>query len=66
MLGVMDNNIGFHKTRQVMRPKQEHPEIITNGSLPEFVFTYLYHIASRSVLIPIRNFKLNLDIFIDR
>jgi hypothetical protein len=66
MFGLMDNNIGFHMSRQVVRPKQEHPDIITGGSLPEFVFTFLYSIASRSVLIPVRNFKTNLDIFINR
>ena len=62
----MDNNIGFHKIRQVIRPKQEHPDIITNGSLPEFVFTFLYSIASRSILIPLRNFRVNLNIFTNR
>lgn len=66
MFGWMDNNIGFHKIRQVIRPKQEHPDIITNGSLPEFVFTFLYSIASRSILIPLRNFKVNLNIFTNR
>ena len=66
MFGLMDNNIGFNKIRQIIRPKQEHPDIITNGSLPEFVFTFLYSIASRSILIPVRNFKTNLDVFINR
>ena len=66
MYGWMDNNIGFHKNRQVIRPKHEHPDVVTGGSLPEFVFTFLYSIASRSLLIPVRNFKLNLDVFVNR
>jgi len=66
MFGLMDNNIGFYKFRQTIRPKHEHPNIITNGSLPEFVFTFLYSIASRSILIPVRNFITNLNIFINR
>lgn len=60
-LGVMDNNIGLHKNRQVIRPKYEHPSIITSGSLSEFVFTFLYSLASRSILIPIRNVKTSFN-----
>jgi len=66
MFGWMDNNIGFYKFRKTIRPKHEHPDIVTNGSLPEFVFTFLYSIASRSILIPVRNFISNLNIFINR
>jgi len=65
MAGLMENNIGLYQLRYNVRPKHQHPDIITNGSLPEFVFTFLYSIASRSILIPVRNFIATIYKFIN-
>ncbi len=54
MFGVMDNNMGFHKERSAVRPQTIHPEIITEGSMSNFIYSFFYSISSRSILVLIR------------
>lgn len=54
MFGVMDNNMGFHKERLSIRPQTTHPEIKTDESMLDFVFSTFHSIASRSILVLIR------------
>lgn len=64
--GWFSNNMGVQKNRREFRPVYSHPGVNTDGSLIEFVFTYLYAAASRSVLILLRNIQLNISIAYER
>jgi hypothetical protein len=66
MFGVMDNNMGFHKERLALRPTTSHPEIKTDGSMFEFVFSSFYSMSSRSILVLARGVFMTLESFTDR
>lgn len=67
IFGVMDNNMGFHKERTYSRPQITHPEIKTDGSMFDFIYTTIYSLLNRSVFVllsgimsTISNFVMNL------
>jgi hypothetical protein len=64
----MDNNMGHHKMRKFLRPKNEHPEIITSPdvTLQYMVFTILHSLASRSIFVLLRGIKANNRILQER
>jgi heme/copper-type cytochrome/quinol oxidase subunit 1 len=68
MWGLMDNNMGHHKMRKFLRPKNEHPEIITSPdvTLQYMVFTILHSLASRSIFVLLRGIKANNRILQER
>lgn len=66
MFGVMDNNMGFHKERLALRPTTSHPEIKTDGSMFEFVFSSFYSMSSRSILVLARGVFMTLESFTSR
>jgi hypothetical protein len=64
----MDNNMGHHKMRKFLRPKNEHPEIITSPdvTLQYMVFTILHSLASRSIFVLLRGIRANNRILQER
>lgn len=64
--GWMDNNMGHHKIRRILRPTYTHPEIITSESLPYMMFTIVHSLASRSIFIPFRGVLLNHELMKQR
>jgi heme/copper-type cytochrome/quinol oxidase subunit 1 len=66
MFGVMDNNMGFHKERLSLRPTTSHPEIKTDGSMFEFVFSSFYSMSSRSILVFVRGVLSTFESFTTR
>lgn len=64
--GWYSNNMGVQKNRRHFRVVYSHPGVNTDDSLVEFVFSYLYAAASRSVLILVRNFGASVSMSYDR
>jgi len=60
--GLMDNNMNVHKLRVWERPKFTHPEIITDKTLFELVFSLVYHLCSRTILVPLKCTLLNTQL----
>jgi len=65
MFGIMDNNMGFHKERSYVRPQMVHPEIKTDGSMFDFVYTSIYSLLNRSLFVFIFGLMSTLSNFIN-
>jgi len=65
MFGIMDNNMGFHKERSYVRPQMVHPEIKTDGSMFDFVYTSIYSLLNRSLFVFIFGVMSTLSNFIN-
>ena len=64
MFGVMDNNMGFHKERSSLRPQMTHPEIKTDGSMFDFIFTAINSLFNRSVFVLLSGVSSTISNFV--
>jgi len=64
MFGVMDNNMGFHKERSSLRPQMTHPEIKTDGSMFDFIFTAINSLFNRSIFVVLSGVSSTISNFV--
>jgi hypothetical protein len=51
MLGYMDNNMGYYQNRYLGRVHYVHPEVYTDGSVYEYVFSLVCRAFSKTGIV---------------